>query len=111
MVEVTVLMNGKDWVGFKAEGHAGYAPEGEDIYCAGVSAITQTALLGLMKHLSRKPIYEINKGWIQCSLPEDCSPEDHEKANIILSSMEEGLRSLQEAYPQYLRVSGGGTNV
>ena len=34
--------------GFIVEGHADYAEEGSDIVCAAVSALTQTALLGIM---------------------------------------------------------------
>ena len=33
--------------GFTVLGHTGYAPEGEDIVCAGVSALTQTAVNAL----------------------------------------------------------------
>lgn len=108
MVEVSVLKRDADWIGFKAEGHAGYAAAGEDIYCAGVSALTQTALLGLIKHLCQKPVYEIKDGCLHCFLPEDLSLEDRQKANLILSTMEIGLRSMEEAYPQYVKVSGGG---
>ncbi|HHW62110.1 MAG TPA: ribosomal-processing cysteine protease Prp [Syntrophomonadaceae bacterium] len=108
MVEVTILKRDADWIGFKAEGHAAYAAPGEDIYCAGVSAVTQTALLGLMKHLRQMPVYEIKDGCLHCFLPANLSREDRQKANVILSTMEMGLRSMQEAYPQYVKVSGGG---
>ena len=33
--------------GFAVNGHADYAPKGQDIICAAVSAVTQAALLGL----------------------------------------------------------------
>ena len=33
--------------GFTVVGHTGYAPEGEDIVCAGVSALSQTAVNAL----------------------------------------------------------------
>jgi uncharacterized protein YsxB (DUF464 family) len=33
-----------------ADGHAGWADAGEDIVCAGASAILQSALLGLAEH-------------------------------------------------------------
>lgn len=35
------------YMNIKVEGHANYAPHGQDIVCAGVSAILQTAVLGL----------------------------------------------------------------
>lgn len=36
-------------------GHANYAPKGKDIVCAGVSAIYQSALLGLMAIAKQYP--------------------------------------------------------
>lgn len=104
MVEIKILYKGKKIKGFKIQGHAGYAEEGEDIYCAGVSAISQTALIGLLNHLSSKPKYSIEKGWLELELPDILSQEDRKKANLILSTMEAGLRSLQESYPQYIKV-------
>ena len=61
MIRITFTCQGSEIQGFSVEGHAGFAPEGEDIYCAGVSAIAQTTLLGLIKHLSREPVYEIKR--------------------------------------------------
>ena len=34
-------------LGFIVEGHAEFAPHGQDIVCAGVSAIVQAAILGI----------------------------------------------------------------
>ncbi|MCI7181565.1 MAG: ribosomal-processing cysteine protease Prp [Schaedlerella sp.] len=39
MIEVIVHQDG-----IKISGHAGYAPQGQDIVCAAVSAITQTLI-------------------------------------------------------------------
>ena len=45
MIKVTIDMS--EGISIKTTGHANYAPYGEDIVCAGVSAILQTAVLGL----------------------------------------------------------------
>ncbi|MEA1961088.1 MAG: ribosomal-processing cysteine protease Prp [Bacillota bacterium] len=107
MVEITLFYDKERIKGFKADGHSGFAPEGEDICCAGVSAITQTALLGLLNHLDQEPEYKMEKGWIDCRLGETLSQDDWEKARIILSTMEMGLKSLQEVYPRYIKVQTG----
>ena len=39
MIEVSVRKNG-----ISISGHAAYAPQGQDIICAGVSALTQTPI-------------------------------------------------------------------
>lgn len=48
MIEIRVLLDKQEQIkGFTAHGHAETAPRGQDIVCAAVSAITQTALTGL----------------------------------------------------------------
>ncbi|MDD3364453.1 MAG: ribosomal-processing cysteine protease Prp [Syntrophomonas sp.] len=107
MVEIKVISDGNIIRGFKAQGHAGYGSAGQDIYCAGVSAITGTALIGLQKHLSQPPLYEVREGWLECKLPDLLDEEDFKKAQLILSTMEAGLISLQDNYPQYIKVLTG----
>jgi len=108
MVEVTVIYRDKDIIGFEVKGHTGYAEQGGDIYCAGVSAVTGTAIVGLQVHLQKPPYYEVEEGWLKCRLPDNLNKEDFFKAQIILSTMEAGLRSLQEGYPDFIRVITGG---
>ena len=48
MIRISVVRDRRgDIVGWSVSGHSGFAPRGEDIVCAGVSAIVQTTLLGL----------------------------------------------------------------
>lgn len=54
--------------GFAVDGHSGTAPRGEDIVCAGVSALTQTALLGLDRHLKRELQLVIKPGLMRVKL-------------------------------------------
>lgn len=59
---------GDSWCELLIQGHAGYGPEGKDIVCAGVSAITQ-ALLGYLEQLERpQTIYRekptVAKGYV-----------------------------------------------
>lgn len=104
MLNIVVLYNGSNIQGFTVKGHANYAAEGQDICCAGVSAITQTTLIGLLNHLDTKPNYKIMKGDLEVFLAENISSEDHEKAQIILTTMVAGLESLQESYSDYVKV-------
>ncbi|MBO8158712.1 ribosomal-processing cysteine protease Prp [Thermosyntropha sp.] len=101
MIKAVIFYKGGYITGFNVEGHAGYADEGYDIYCAGISAITQTALIGLLKHLKVKPEYTIEKGDLKVKLPTVLDEEDRDKAQIILSTMEAGLVSLEDAYKHY----------
>lgn len=104
MIEVILNLDDDRIRSFTVQGHAGEMEAGENIYCAGVSAITQTALLGLIKHLTSEVIYEISEGWISCKLPEGLNEREQEKAQIILTTMEAGLLAMQEVYSEYLDV-------
>ncbi|MGE5654134.1 MAG: ribosomal-processing cysteine protease Prp, partial [Bacillota bacterium] len=54
--------SGDDLVGFEVRGHAEYADAGEDIVCAGVSAVLQTAALALEQLFSIKPHLVVKPG-------------------------------------------------
>ena len=55
MITVSIEYRDEQIVAFTITGHAGYAAPGQDIYCAGVSAIAQTAVLGLARALINRP--------------------------------------------------------
>lgn len=92
-------------MGFIAEGHAKYAESGEDIVCSAVSAVTQTALLGLIDVVGASCDYRIDEsGFIKCMLRED-DTEKLKTADTVLRVMYKGLCSIQDNYGKYLRVS------
>jgi len=105
MINVYLEYRDDDIVAFTVEGHAGYAQSGSDIYCAAVSAITQTALLGLLNLMEIKPRYSMGKGLLLCELPNQLSSSDRERARIILTTMEMGLKTMQETSGEYLKIT------
>ena len=105
MINVNIEYRDGSIAAFTVEGHAGYAQSGSDIYCAGVSAIAQTTLLGLLNQMEQKPRYIIEKGYLLCELPDQLSSSDRERARVILNTMETGLKAMQEAYGEYLNIT------
>lgn len=86
---------------FHVHGHSGTAPRGQDIVCAGVSALAQTALLGLGRHLHRATWYKIDpSGDLRMKLRE--APDDLTEA--ILETMRLGLAEIEKASPDALRI-------
>ena len=47
MTDITITRKDNSIVEVSASGHTGYGVSGEDIVCAGVSTLIQSALLGL----------------------------------------------------------------
>ncbi|MGE5398380.1 MAG: ribosomal-processing cysteine protease Prp [Chitinophagales bacterium] len=105
MVTIEILKDSEDsTVAFRVEGHAGFGESGEDIICAGVSAVTQTALVGLLKYLDKKPVHQRKPGLLACSLPEDLGHEDAQKAKFILGTMEEGLKEIEHSHGEFVEL-------
>ena len=93
--------------GYTVKGHADMHGQGEyDLVCASVSALAQTALLGLDAYLSVSPHWEIDEdGHLECWLPEEITDAEREKAEVIVHTMELGVLSIQEAYEKALKVT------
>lgn len=52
----------------KIRGHAGYAPHGQDIVCAGVTALTQTLVESIETLTGNKMIYDISPGRVDIEI-------------------------------------------
>lgn len=101
MIEIRVLSQADGKVsGFTVAGHSGTAERGQDIVCAGVSALTQTALLGMMEYLHREVDYDIASGKLSVRLKG--VPDDLTEA--ILQSMLLGLAEIQKLSPEAVRI-------
>lgn len=91
--------------GFRVCGHSGSAPAGKDIICAAVSAIVQTALIGLDEVALIKNSYELSDGYIKCILPEAVDKKSFDTAQTIISVMHLGLMSIEEQYHEFVRIN------
>ena len=105
MVRVTVFRERGIPVGFELAGHAKAGAYGEDIVCAGISAITETALLGITDVLKLNAAWTREEGHMRCELSRETAPEDLDKAAVVFNTMIAGLTSLRQAYPKSLKFS------
>lgn len=88
-----------------AEGHAGFAVEGKDIVCAAISAILETALLGLKKFgIDVRAVRDERKGFLEFWFPRGIAPEQERTAEVILETMYAGLADVVKDYPRYSRL-------
>ncbi|NPV27192.1 MAG: ribosomal-processing cysteine protease Prp [Firmicutes bacterium] len=105
MVNVQFFYNEQgEIIGFEVEGHAEYAPYGEDIVCAALSVLAQTTVLGLQYHLPEPPDFKISDGFVRCFLPERLKQRDQENAKIIVETMRLGMETIQKSYPRNVKV-------
>lgn len=84
----------------KVTGHAKAGKHGQDIVCAGVSALTQTALLGLLEYLHHDVKYSIKPGYLLIKLEE--SP--NEQTQTLLETMLLGLKGMAQEYEKNILI-------
>lgn len=101
MIQVEIVRNKEGRIAqFSVKGHANAGPHGEDIVCAAVSALTQTALLGLEKHLCRNVFYEVASGRVLARLEE----EPDVLTDAVAETMLLGLREIEKLSPGRVRI-------
>ena len=86
-------------LGFLCEGHSGYAPEGEDIVCASVSAVAQFVIAGICETLEQSAEYSTEKGRIELSLNENAA------AQSFLRTFKTFIGQLAAQYKDYINFS------
>ena len=87
--------------------HTGFANFGKDIVCAGISSITQTAVLGVKELTNLKHSFKIDEkmGYLKLELIDiENESVDFKNAQIILKTMLLGVKNLQEQYPKYIKL-------
>lgn len=90
----------------RASGHTNFAEHGEDIVCAGISSIIQTAILGVQNILKVDIMNARNEeeGTIEIVVPSELDSKKKEDIQIILETMLCGLRDLSQSYPNNINI-------
>ncbi len=98
MTTLTLLKHQQQWIGFRCEGHSGYAEEGEDIVCAAISSMTQFCICCAEEF--KIPIkYCEDEAYLECSLLEADAI-----FNGLLETLKKCVSQLAEDYPEYIRL-------
>ena len=80
-----------------------YSEAGSDIVCSAVSAIIYTALGG-MDELAGFKSFQQKDGLIKCFVPGNLTRDQQATTQIILKTMDIGLRQVEADYHKYVRV-------
>ena len=103
MTRVTVIKSRGHIVSLVAYGHTGYGVEGEDIVCAALSSVIQTAVLGLMRVAGINAEVETDEGYLSLELPK-LNEQDRHNADMILDTMLCGIADLNEGYSDFIEL-------
>ncbi len=94
MIEVNVRGDG-----ITVAGHAGYAPAGQDIVCAGVTALTQTLIKSIEDLTEDKIQYSISPGRVDIEYG-----NLSERSRTLVDSFFIGICMVADEYPDYVRI-------
>ena len=95
-----VLSHGGGTIKITVRGHSGYGSLGGDIVCAGISAVIQTGILGIIRVARVKQRLKKRKGYLESVI--DVRKNDDEAMKgllIILTTVVLGLEEINKAYP------------
>lgn len=106
MTDIKITKQDNSIVEVTASGHTGYGEAGEDIVCAGVSTLLQSALLGLLQVVGINVKYSVNEetGSLRFTLPKNLSASERHDADIVLGTMLCGLQDLYTEYSDYINL-------
>jgi uncharacterized protein YsxB (DUF464 family) len=85
--------------GITIEGHAGYAPHGQDIVCAGVSTLVQNLIQSIEDLCTDKIIYHLQPGTVEIKHG-TLSAE----AQLLVKSFFIGIYMIAERYSDHVKV-------
>ncbi len=102
MLEVSFLRDDRGRLAaVRAFGHADFAVAGEDVVCAGVSAILQAARLGLEQHAQIPLEATQQSGELEMAWP--AGVRDDPAVVAIVETAELAVRQIAEQFPQHVR--------
>ena len=106
MTQVKIKRKDGKIVKIACDGHTDYGEEGEDIVCAALSSVVQTAVLGLMQVARLNVKYKVSakEGLLELTLPERMTDVERNNADMILETMFLGIADLSTEYGKYIKL-------
>lgn len=104
-VRIKQTSNGKI-SSFMMKGHAEFAEKGQDIVCAGASAVSFGSINAIMELTKVGPlIHQSEGGYLKCEIPEQLPNELDEKVQLLLQGMVISLQTIERDYGKYIKIT------
>lgn len=106
MTKVTITKRNNKIFCVECDGHTNYGEKGEDIVCAALSSVVQTALLGLLVVASVNVDIARNDedGYLKFSLPQNLNSTEADKCEVILQTMLCGISDLHTGFSDFIEL-------
>ncbi|AEP01826.1 ribosomal-processing cysteine protease Prp [Weizmannia coagulans] len=91
---------------FQMSGHAEFAEYGQDIVCAGASAVSFGTVNAIMQVAGVEPeIRQSERGLLECKIPSHLSEEQATKVQILLEGMVVSLETIEREYGEFIHIT------
>lgn len=110
MTTVEIVRRNRHIESVVSDGHTDYGEEGEDIVCAALSSVIQTAALGLFRVAGIKDV-AIDRNDKQARFAirlGDLDEKDRAAADLILDTMLCGIADLHEGFSKFIKLEVHG---
>lgn len=106
MTKVKIVRKNNSIILVECDGHTGYGIAGEDIVCAALSSVVQTAMLGILQivgvNIDLKR--DDKRGYLRAELSEDLNEEQRHDCDVILNTMLLGIADLHEGFSDFVEL-------
>lgn len=113
MISVKICRDGSGIIRkYTISGHANYSEYGDDLVCCAISILAHNVLASLVEvcEIEENSIdyaADKNKGYLDVNLPRNLEKSKLDKSQILLKSLEVGVKSVIESYPGYVTLEYG----
>jgi uncharacterized protein len=107
MINVYVEKSGERIRSFSMDGHADFAEHGQDLVCAGASAVSFGSVNAIMSLTGVEPAIEqsADGGYLSCVIPDGLPDETDMKIQLLLSSMVISLQTIERDYRDFIKIT------
>ncbi|HLU22016.1 MAG TPA: ribosomal-processing cysteine protease Prp [Bacillaceae bacterium] len=104
-IEINKRPDGKI-TSFTMDGHANFADKGQDIVCAGASAVAFGSVNAIIALTGIEPeIEQADSGFLKCTFPHKLSDEVSKQLQLLLDSMVISLQTIERDYSDFINIS------
>ncbi|GIN60303.1 hypothetical protein J27TS8_02960 [Robertmurraya siralis] len=107
MIQTTIYRTESGRVqSFTISGHALFANKGNDIVCAGASAVSIGAINSIIALTGVEPeIEQGESGFLRCVIPDNLTKDVQEKVQLLLEGMIVSLQTIERDYGKHIKIT------
>ncbi|MDN7226949.1 ribosomal-processing cysteine protease Prp [Planococcus sp. N064] len=106
MIRVNVKETSDRILSFEMLGHADFAEHGQDLVCAGASAVSFGAVNAILELTKIEPqIQQESSGYLKVVFPDRLDEKTEEQVQLLVRAMIVSLKTIEQDYGQYIKIT------